>query len=297
MRISMQKTTCYLLTMLLTVNTLESQIRNDFNNNILNQKTESQKTNPLTNLGDNIVKSYSGWNALYHIGGISLTYIIVNSNLDASMLRATSKMNHATSERVGFPGIMTGYITPVLLPSAMFCIAGKNNDDLRNASYAVMQSVGIAVVSNSLLKSITGRVPPDPDNSDKKKLSRQFRFGFLKGGMHYGWPSGHLMTNMAMVSSLIAYYPGKTWLKTVSFVYISYLAASVLIDERGRAHWLSEVVAGSLMGYAIGSTVGGHFNKYRLHRNTASKQNRNASLQWYPCIGRDYNGLALNVNF
>lgn len=256
----------------------------------------TKKTNPFTGITSNMKKSYTGRNLLYHLGGIGVTYVIVNSGTDAKMLRATSRINSGLADRAGFAGIMTGYITPVVLPVSMY-LAGRNDHDLRNASFAVMQSLGIAVAANTLLKSITGRTPPDPDHPDKYKLSRQFRFGFMRGGAHYGWPSGHLMTNMAMVSALTSYYPEKTWLRMASIAYIGTIAACVMIDERGRAHWLSEVIAGGLMGYAIGSTVGNEFNKYREQKSEQKSEAGNSRVSWYPFIGRNVKGLTLNINF
>ena len=244
----------------------------------------------------NLKKSYTGRNMLYHLGGIGLTYILVYSGADATTLRATSKIHSGLADRAGFAGIMTGYITPVALPVSMY-LAGRNDHDLRNASFAVMQSLGIAVAANTVLKAVTGRTPPDPDHEDKDKLSRQFRFGFMRGGAHYGWPSGHLMTNMAMVSALTSYYPEKTWLRTASVAYIGTIAACVMIDERGRAHWLSEIIAGGLMGYAIGSTVGHEFNKFRNQNVKQNREDDKSRVKCYPFIGRNVKGLSLNINF
>ncbi len=263
------------------------------------KERKSNFVNAITGLGKNIIESYSGWNSLYHIAGVGLTYFLVKNDYDASMLKATSKMDENTSVAIGFPGIMLGYIAPMAVPATMYFAGRKNNRELQIASYAVMQSLGVAVVANGLLKAVTGRRPPDPDHENKEKLSRQFRFGFLRGGLHYGWPSGHLMANMAMASALTAYYPEKTWLKFLSYGYVSYVTASVLIDERGDVHWLSEVIAGGLMGYVIGTTVGRNFYKLRQNRNkTACKDgDGSTSIHWFPLISPEVSGVTVGISF
>jgi len=251
------------------------------------------KINPFTNIGQNFIDSYTGWNSLIHISAIGLTYLLVESNIDANMLKATSSIDQKTSEIIGLPGILLGYTVPIILPTVMYFSGKDSNSDIRTASYAVMQAVGISVAVSSILKAITGRTPPDPDAPNKEELSRDFNFGFLKGGIHYGWPSGHLMTNMAVVSALTSYYNDKTWLKYIGYGYISFLAAAVLIDERGSAHWFSEIIAGGLMGYAIGVTIGKNFRE-TVHQQ---KNSNEISFRWTPCIAPDYQGISISIKF
>jgi hypothetical protein len=230
---------------------------------------KQETVTPFTDLGMNLVDSYTGWNSLYHIAGVGLTYFCVKNNYDAKLLTATSKMDADLSEQIGFPGMMMGYITPMVLPVSMYLFSDKQ-DDLRLASYALMQSIGTAFAVQSILKAFTGRMPPKPDAKDKEKLSRQFNFGFLKRGIHFGWPSGHLLINTAMVTTLTNFYPEKTWLKIAGAIYWGYITASVIIDERGDVHWLSEITAGALMGYAFGKTIGTSFYRKRRKKNDDS---------------------------
>ena len=247
---------------------------------------------PFSYIGKNIAESYTGWNSLFHIGAAGLTYFIVTSNLDASVLEATSKMDYNTSQIIGMPGIITGYLAPVLVPVGMYLFSGKDSDT-RNASFAAIQAVGIAAAANAILKSITGRSAPNPDAADKIALSKDFNFSFFGGGAHYGWPSGHIMTNMAMASAIAAYYNDKPWVKYVCYGYVSVLAVAVLIDERGSAHWLSEIVAGGLMGYAIGSTTGRNFRE----ASTVPPSTDKNSVQITPSVGNNYYGILLGISF
>ena len=64
-------------------------------------------------------------------------------------------------------------------------------------------------------------------------------------------------------------------------------------------HWLSEVIAGGLMGYAIGSTVGKNFFKYRDigNQNIFKNGENTSSVKWLPIINHEYNGLIVCINF
>jgi membrane-associated phospholipid phosphatase len=89
-----------------------------------------------------------------------------------------------------------------------------------------------------------------------RAASREFRFGFRRGGVHYGWPSGHLATNTAAMVSLFYLFPDELWVQLAGSAYLAYLAAGVSSHDGGTMHWFSDVVTGSLMGFAIGSAVG-----------------------------------------
>lgn len=256
------------------------------------------RVTPLKDIGTNFINSYTGWNSLYHIAAAGITYVSVNTGIDAEVLRITAGTDPELSSVVGHTGIMLGYFAPIVIPATMYLVS-KNNRDLRLASYAVMQSVAVAFVLGSFLKAVTGRKGPDPDYPDKDALSREFNFGFMQGGLHYGWPSGHLMVNMAMATALAAYYPEKTWVKNSAYGYIAFLTLSILIHDRGSAHWFSDIVAGGLMGFAFGTTIGKNFRNYRIPQdyNTQKKNISGYFLQLTPHISPYYSGISLGISF
>lgn len=253
------------------------------------QPVSRKEITPVTFLGENLKKNFQGFPLMLHLGAAGFTWLSVIENWDGRMLEKTSKMDKPVYSAIGTTGIYTGYLAPLLVPGLMYGF-GEENDDLQIASLAVAQSVGIAFAYSSVLKSVTGRTPPDPDYPDKNKLSRQFHFSFFGGDMHYGWPSGHLMTNMAMVSTLTSYYNDENWLKGIWYGYISLLAVTVLIDERGSAHWFSEIVAGTAMGYAIGSTVGRQFREGNPVSEEAS------TLHIFPVFSADGAGFRMRIS-
>ena len=46
--------------------------------------------------------------------------------------------------------------------------------------------------------------------------------------------------------------------------FAAYVMAAATVGDQGGVHWLSDVVAGGLMGWAIGKTVGEGFARGRL---------------------------------
>ncbi len=251
--------------------------------------------NLILDLDSNFLNSFTG-NNLYYLGtGIGLTCLCVFSDLDAKVLETTSKMNRKTTEKIGFPGIMAGYILPVSLPVGLYF--SSKDEELKYASYAAGQAVIIAGVGNALIKSITGRQGPDPDAEDKKKASRNFRFGFMRGGIHYGWPSGHLMTNMAMVISLNTYFADKPYVKLAGYTYLTYLTTCVIIDEGGDVHWLSDIVTGALVGYAIGKTTGNYFKNAREEKQNSKTTSVLKNLKFSPAFDNNMQGIRFSFSF
>ena len=65
---------------------------------------------------------------------------------------------------------------------------------------------------------------------------------------------------MEIQASLLAFYKN-TWLDIAGGTYLAYMFMSVISHGRSTMHWFSEAVAGRLMGYAIGTTVGRDFRR------------------------------------
>jgi membrane-associated phospholipid phosphatase len=160
---------------------------------------------------------------------------------------------------------------PFVTGGSLYAYGKLGKDDRAvAASFAVLQSSLIAFLYNSLLKAITGRPNPDwQHHSDMKELSKTFRFGFMRGGIFWGWPSGHTSSTMAVVSSLTSFYADKTWLKIAGYSLVAYMMYGVTSLHRGGMHWFSDAVAAAFMSYAIGSTVGKYYrSKFQPGENS-----------------------------
>jgi membrane-associated phospholipid phosphatase len=73
---------------------------------------------------------------------------------------------------------------------------------------------------------------------------------------------------MALVSALVAFYPDQIWIALVGYPLVTAVAIGMV---EGDAHWFSDIVAGALIGHAIGWAVGRGF------RNAYDQQLRDES--------------------
>ena len=243
------------------------------------------------NLGNNVLDSFRGNNIYFHLTAAAATALIVDQGVDYDVEHYFNE--HPEYGSWARPVVFTGEYLPFVAGGSLFAYAKiKNDKEVLGASFAVMQASLIEILYNSALKGVTGRPNPDWRHvSDMDSLSRTFRFGFLRGGVFWGWPSGHTAMTMAVVSALTSYYPDKTWLKVAGFGLVGYTMFGVSANNRGGMHWLSDAVAGALMSYAVGSTVG------KYYRKVYSGQTQTSSLQSSGSPSMGFNPAGINMTF
>ena len=88
-----------------------------------------------------------------------------------------------------------------------------------------------------------------------QNYSTDFKFGFLERGIFDGWPSGHASAAFALAFLLIKLFPENKLIKYVSLIYAVFIAFGVSIS----IHWLSDAIAGALIGITIGCSIGDSF--------------------------------------
>lgn len=222
-----------------------------------------------------------GWNTLgtftYGYGlpwlaGAAGTYGIIKSGADWQWNRF-NVTHEKTSAYLPLAGVMTGTVLPVIVPSVLYFF--NSDPDIQLTGLALGQAAMQAVLATSIVKAFTGRVPPhiaeaiDGDSLYQEDYSDEFRFGFWRGGIFNGWPSGHTATAVAMATTLVTLYPDNTAIKIGAIAYSAFIGFSMSF----RAHWASDVFAGALAGYSIGRTVGKSYAKLRKG-DSKSKQEK-----------------------
>ncbi len=247
--------------------------------------------NLFGNFGNNILDSFKGDNLYLHLAAVASSYLLVSQNVDYHVENFFNQ--HEEFGRWARPVVISGELLPFIVGGSLFSYAKlKNNNEVLGASFAVLQASLIEFLYNSTLKAITGRAHPDwRHNTDMKSLSKTFRFGFLRGGIFWGWPSGHTAATMAVVSALTNYYPHSTWLKIAGYSLVAYTIFGVSSFNRGGMHWFSDAIAGALMSYAVGSTVG------RYYRNVYSTSSSPGTTAGNTVISPAFNPLGINLTF
>ena len=214
-------------------------------------------------LPHNLKKIFSGWNLGWHALAIVLTMIIVSSGLDWSYYLATRGDWFTPLAR---PGIVLGGIVPMFgILGLLLIAAAAKNRRLLTSAWGLGQAALLGFVISSTCKAFTGRRPPPYSWSSGRlgtylatppDTSHGFQFGFLKGGMFWGWPSSHTTVAFAMAACLIAMFPRNRPLVVLAALYALYVGLSVSVS----IHWLSEFVAGAILGSVIGTVVGRSFS-------------------------------------
>lgn len=210
--------------------------------------------NLFYDLPRNLVACFSGFNLLWPVLVIALTFVAVSSGFDWAYFKFfRSSILYPFSFAAG--GI--GALLPILLPLILF-VAGKLKDNfhITNMALALGQAALLGSFISSVFKAFTGRVyPPFNLNASLTDVSRVFKFGLLRGGIFWGWPSSHTTIAFAMSVTLIFLYPKNKLIKYLALTYAFLIGLGVSISF----HWFSDFVAGAIIGTVIGVVVGKSF--------------------------------------
>ena len=219
------------------------------------------KLSPLDHLGHNMLLSAFGWPLGFHMLGGALTYKLSMENNDLMVARFAARNNGLAFNLVFGPGMLMGTVCPFLVPGYLYFIS--DNKSLNNTGAVAVQATAVAFLYNNILKAISGREHPDAEDNTSER-SRDFKWGFGRRGVFYGWPSGHSMTNAAMAMSIASYNRDNPLVVAGCTLYMGYIATSMVLGAKGEAHWFSDAVAGTLMGASIGWYIGSVFYKDKV---------------------------------
>ena len=239
---------------------------NNYGQDSLNTYKHIPVTKVFYKLGHNAVGSFKYNYGLNYIIAGAITYGMVESNIDWEWYRFTYK-NHWIYN-TGYISVYTGSIVPTALSLGLYIYGrAEKNSDIQITGLALGQAALLGLAISSVLKVVTGRVPPTKLKFTDD-LRGDFRFGFMRGGANNGWPSSHTCVAFAMATALIELYPNNTAIKICSLTYASLIGLGVSTN----IHWASDVVAGALIGWAIGRTTGISFRNL-MNENQKSQAN------------------------
>jgi membrane-associated phospholipid phosphatase len=205
----------------------------------------------LSTLPRNIVDCFKGRMILWHIMAIILTLILVTSGFDWRYFAST---RNPILRWWMFPAVVIGGLLPFALPLLLLAIGSISRSARTTlAGWAVGQAELIGAVVAAAYKAVTGRA--HPSHGVGADMSHIFRFGFLRGGVFWGWPSSHTTIAFAMAVTLFRLLPKQRWLGYLAITYALYIGLGVSIT----IHWFSDFLAGAIIGTAIGAVVGKTF--------------------------------------
>ena len=159
---------------------------------------------------------------------------------------------------------MLGAFIPIFLPLGLLALGKfRKNHFLRIVGLAGASATIIGFMVSMLIKTFTGRVSPPDDALVFINNSHQFLFGFMRAQIIGGWPSSHATIAFALATTLAILCKDRTYLKITAFVVALFIGIGVTFGF----HWVSEFVAGSLLGIAIGHAVGTYFLNTKMIEN------------------------------
>jgi membrane-associated phospholipid phosphatase len=223
---------------------------------------------PFDRLGEDIVDAFTGPSLIYHGGAVALTGVMAFAGLDHAV--RVGVQENLVSPVYADAAYYAGYLVPAVSAPGLYVVGLLAQDPTTaGAGAAALQALGLTLATTGALKLAVGRVYPTngadpnaPDHLSHPEWAHEFTpfRGLL------AWPSGHASASFSVAGALSAYY-SETWL----VVLVSYpIAAAIgfgMVD--GDRHWTSDVLAGALIGHAIGYSVGRNFRK-RIRESRAA---------------------------
>ena len=194
----------------------------------------------------------------------ALTYVTVMSGADWAYFVATRAQILHT---IFLPALIIGGLFPIGGSLLLLAVGHlRRNAAMVNSAWAVGQSVLLGISVSSFYKAFTGRLQPNVRDAIVD-ISHTFRFGVLRGGVFWGWPSSHTTIAFAMAVTIGWLYRKHRVIPILAIIYALYIGIGVATVG---IHWLSEAVAGTLIGSVIGIQVGKSFEQ-RAATSVASR--------------------------
>jgi membrane-associated phospholipid phosphatase len=210
----------------------------------------------FSTLPRNIIGCFKRPMILWHVFAIIITFILVTSGFD--WLYFPSTRNPVLHSWM-FPAAPIGGLVPIILPLVLLAIGGiTRNAKVSLAGWAVGQTELIGALVAAAYKVITGRA--HPAHGVGADISHVFQFGFLRGGVFWGWPSSHTTIAFAMAVTIFTLLPKQRWLGYLAITYAVYIGIGVSMT----IHWFSDFAAGAMIGTAIGTVVGRSFSRGQM---------------------------------
>lgn len=205
----------------------------------------------LNTLPRTLARAFTPRHLLWQLVAALITYALVTTDADWQYY----VYFHGTKiYTYFFSAAIVGFIIPVLLPVTIVAIGHvRHKAQTVLLAWAVAQAEILGLVISSTYKAFTGRAHPmlfqQIVGTDTSKI---FHFGFMDGGVFWGWPSSHTAVAFAVAGLVYTLYPKHRTSVLLALIYAFYVGIGVSMT----IHWLSDFVAGAIIGTVIGVSVG-----------------------------------------
>jgi len=207
----------------------------------------------------NIARTFKGSNFAWHLLAIVITYLLVISGSDWRYFEFTAA---GWPLSIRMPAGLLGFLVPLFLPIG-FYLLGKIRGcfTLKNTGAALGQAAFVGWFITSSYKALTGRLHPElVTNLSNTDISGVFNFGFFKEGIFWGWPSSHTAVAFAMAAALYVLYPNHKKITVLFMLYAAFIGLGVSVG----IHWLSDVIAGVIIGTVAGLVVAKSYKERKI---------------------------------
>ncbi len=172
--------------------------------------------------------------------GIATGGVLLASHFDRRLSENAGSLSDSSPNRLRHVFHEAGNVQIIRPMAAILFIGALTGSDVyfQDAAFTSLQSVILANILTSSLKTVVGRARPDR--------------GLGPGSIHpfdgnRSFPSGHATTIFALTTPWLLYYPGIP--SGVLFALGIGTAVARVADEY---HWFSDVVAGAIIGFGMG---------------------------------------------
>jgi hypothetical protein len=150
-----------------------------------------------------------------------------------------------------------------------------NNQKLKTTTLLATQAYLTGAVVETALKFLSGRRRPNFYNADGTNSNR-FYGPFAKG--HYdiqgnkinsSFPSGHATVAFAAATVFAREYKDTKWVPIVSYSAASLIGLSRLTENK---HWITDVLAGAVLGFLTGRQIVNNYHRYQLIQSGELKE-------------------------
>ena len=208
----------------------------------------------------NVFRIFTGRNLVWQVVAIFLTMVFVVMGLDWIVYEFFFK-----SFIYGwfFPGAgFLGFILPLTIPLSLLLIGHMRKDTvIERKAWTIAQAALLGLLVSFFYKALTGRPGPElGEIISGENISQVFRFGFLRGGVFWGWPSSHTTVAFSVATAMSILYKDNKIIPVISFLTAAYIGFGAAISF----HWFSDGIAGLIFGTIVGSVVGKTFWEKKL---------------------------------